>query len=425
MLFCEGVPNMVQLGKYFGQKEKTSPFRDLNFKNTTAGVVSGLLAIVGAPVLVLEAAANGNFTITQTILWMFSIYVFGGIFSILFPLYYRIPIVGAHTITGVAFLATVTSQFSYHELIGSYIVSGLLMLLIGYFGAFSKLINYVPKEVIAAMLAGMITKYLVSFVVSINDLPLIGGLSLISFLIFSKWKIKIPPIIAAIVTGFIILLLTEPLNSSGLISSFIIPTIQAPQFNLFSFLSVSIPLALLILSNDAAVGIGALEQNDYRPPINRIITFSGIFSIFASFFGGQSANIAGMMTAICSDAEAGPKEKRYMAAVVSGIILLLFGLFAWKLVPLIQSLPQPFVSILVGFSLLGVFGNSLHIGFSSPTIKMSVAFTFIIAISNITIFNISAPVWSLLVGTFIARNIENYQTKKMKEKQTVQTSRIS
>lgn len=400
---------MVRFGKYFGQKGKTSPFRDLNYKNTTAGMVSGLLAIVGIPMLVLEAAANGNFTITQTILWMFSIYVFGGIFSILMPLYYRIPIVGAHTITGVAFLATVTSQFTYHELIGSYIVSGVLMLLIGYFGAFSKLISYVPKEIVAAMLAGMITKYLVTFVISINDLPLIGGLSLVAFFIFSKWKGKIPPIIAAIVTGFVILFLTQPLNSTGLLSSLIIPEIQTPQFNLFSFLSVSIPLALLILSNDAAVGIGALEQNDYRPPVNRIITFSGIFSIIASFFGGQSANIAGMMTAICSDAEAGPKEKRYMAAVVSGTIILLFGLFAWKLVPFIQALPQSFVSMLVGFALLGVFGNSLHIGFSSSTIKMSAAFTFIIAISNITIFNISAPVWSLLVGTFIARNIENYQ----------------
>lgn len=407
---------MVRFGEYFGQKGKTSPFRDLNYKNTTAGMVSGLLAIVGIPMLVLEAAANGNFTITQTILWMFSIYVFGGIFSILMPLYYRIPIVGAHTITGVAFLATVTSQFTYHELIGSYIVSGVLMLLIGYFGAFSKLISYVPKEIVAAMLAGMITKYLVTFVISINDLPLIGGLSLVAFFIFSKWKGKIPPIIAAIVTGFVILFLTQPLNSTGLLSSFIIPAIQTPQFNLFSFLSVSIPLALLILSNDAAVGIGALEQNDYRPPVNRIITFSGIFSIIASFFGGQSANIAGMMTAICSDAEAGPKEKRYMAAVVSGTIILLFGLFAWKLVPFIQALPQSFVSMLVGFALLGVFGNSLHIGFSSSTIKMSAAFTFIIAISNITIFNISAPVWSLLVGTFIARNIENYQKQKMRQK---------
>ncbi|SHI25267.1 benzoate/H(+) symporter BenE family transporter [Desulfosporosinus lacus] len=379
---------------------------DLNYKNFVAGIASGLLAITGPPVIILEAASKGNFTMNQTILWMFSVYVFGGLYSILIPLYYRMPIVGAHSITGVAFLATVTTQFTYHQLIGSYIFAGLLMLMIGCLGVFSKLLEYVPKQIISVMLAGMITKYMVTFATSIHQLPLVGGVSLVAFLIFSKWNKRIPPMVAAIMTGFTLLLITQPLNSGALVSSFIFPTPQYPVFNPLSFLSVSIPLALLILSNDAAVGIGALEQNHYRPPVNRIIALSGIFSIITSFFGGQSANVAGMMTAICSDEEAGPQKKRYMGAVVSGVIILLFGLFAWKLVPWIQALPSAFVSILVGFALIGVFGNSLSVGFSKPTMKLSAAFTFVIAVSNITIFNISAPVWALVMGTVIARYVE-------------------
>lgn len=379
---------------------------DLNYKNITAGIASGLLAITGPPAIILEAAAKGNFTMTQTILWMFSVYFFGGIYSIVIPLYYRMPIVGAHSITGVAFLATVTTQFTYQELIGSYVFAGLLMLLIGYLGIFSKLLDYVPKQIISVMLAGMITKYMVSFVASVQQLPLVGGVSLAIYFICLKWSKRIPPMVAAIGTGFMLLLLTQPLNKVGFASALIVPTLQLPVFSPLSFLSVSVPLALLILSNDAAVGIGALEQNEYRPPVNRVITFSGIFSIITSFFGGQSANVAGMMTAICSDNEAGLKEKRYMGAIVSGIIILCFGLFAWKLVPWIQALPFEFVSILVGFALLGVFGNSLSVGFSKPTMKLSAAFTFIIAVSNITFLNISAPVWALIMGTLIAHYVE-------------------
>lgn len=392
-----------------------SRLKDINYKNSSAGVVSGLLAISGPPALILEAASNGNFTTTQTILWMFAVYVFGGIFSILIPLYYRMPIVGAHTITGVAFLTTVTAQFTYHQLIGSYLFAGILMLLIGYLGIFSKLLDYVPKQIIAVMLAGMITKYMVSFVASIQQLPLIGGISLLAYFVFSKFPMRIPPMVASIVTGFVLLLLTQPINSSGLALSFVIPTLQLPEFNVMSFISVSIPLALLILSNDAAVGIGALEQKGYRPPVNRIVTLSGIFTIITSFFGGQSANIAGMMSAICSDEEAGPKEKRYMAAVISGCIILLFGLFAWKMVPLIQDLPKAFVSILVGFALLGVFANSMSVGFSKPTMKLSAAFTFVIAVSNIAIFNIGAPVWALVVGTFIARHVETGEISRSRK----------
>lgn len=384
--------------------------RDINLRNSAAGIVSALLAVTGPPAIILEAASNGNFTTSQIILWMFSCYVFGGIYSIVIPLYYKMPIVGAHSITGVAFLATVTAQFSYSELIGAYIVSALLMLAVGVFGIFSKLLEYVPKEIIAIMLAGMITRYMVSFIHSITELPVVGGFALLAFLIFSKWKTKIPPMVAGIVVGTLFLCLTHPLEGVALGTSLVIPTLQVPAFNPLSFLSVSIPLALLILSNDAAVGLGALEQNNYKPPVNKVISLNGIFSIVTSFFGGQSANVAGMMSAICADPEAGPKEKRYMGAVLSGVIILCFGLFAWKLVPLIQVLPESFISLLVGFALLGVFGNSLSIGFSNPKMKLSAALTFVIALSNITLFNISAPVWSLLVGTLVARFVESTQS---------------
>ncbi|AHF08312.1 benzoate/H(+) symporter BenE family transporter [Desulfitobacterium metallireducens] len=383
------------------------PFRDLNSRNITVGIVAALLAITGPPALILEAATKGNFTTEQTIFWMFSVYVFGGILSIIMPLRYRMPIVGAHSITGVAFLATVTTQFTYPELIGAYLLSALLMLLVGVLGIFSKLMDYVPQEIISAMLAGMITKYIVNFVVSTTQLFIVGGIGLLAYLYFSKGKKRIPPMVAGVITGTALLLLTYPLSSKGMIADFAFPQVQTPDFSYISFLSVSIPLALLILSNDAAVGIGALEQNDYHPPVNRLVSLSGVFSIITSFFGGQSANVAGMMTAICAGEEAGPREKRYMGAVVSGVIILFFGLFSWMLIPWIQSLPPAFISILVGFALLGVFGNSLQISFSRPTMKLSAALAFVIALSNITLFNISAPVWSLLVGTLIARYVEN------------------
>ncbi|MFB5195811.1 benzoate/H(+) symporter BenE family transporter [Neobacillus sp. KR4-4] len=380
--------------------------RDLNNKNIAAGTVAGIFVITGPSALILEASSNGNFSAAQTILWIFAVYVIGGILGIFLPLYYRIPIVGGHTLTGTAFLATMTSQFSFNELIGAYIVSGIFILVVGSLSIFSRLVKLVPREVISAMLAGMIMKYMVNFIISITQLLLVGAISLITFFVFSKWRTKIPPVIAAIVIGTIVLSLTYPINIGDIVLGKFLPQIQKPNFNTISILSVSIPLALLILSNDVAVGVGALEQNQYRTPINRIVSLSGVFSVISGFFGGQSANIAGMATVICSDEEAGPKEKRYMGAVVAGVLLLTFGLFSWKLVPFIQALPKEFISIIVGFSLLGVFGKSIHESFSNPSMKTSATFALIISLSNITILNISSPIWSLLIGTLIARYIE-------------------
>lgn len=381
-------------------------------KNLSSGIVSGILAATGPPVIILEAAANGHFSDAQTVFWMFSVYFFGGLFSIVLPLYYRIPIVGAHSITGVAFLATITSQVPYNQLIGSYMISSLLIFFVGILGLFSKFMKYVPKEIIAAMMAGIITSYVVRLIVSVQHLPLIGGTSLLTYFLFSKWKLRVPPVIAAVFSGFIVLILTYNFDTTAdSLSGFVIPQLQLPEFNLLTIVTVSVPLALLILSNDAAPGIGALEQNNYKPPINRIVTLSGIFSLIANVFGGQSANVAGMMTAICSGEETGTKEKRYIAAMVSGVLILLFGIFAWWTVPFIKSLPGDFVSMLAGFALFGVLGSSLNLSFSQPKMMMSVTFTFVIAMSNISVFFISAPVWALAGGALIANFVEKKKEK--------------
>lgn len=380
--------------------------RDINKHNMTAGFVSALLAILSLPMLIMEAAFNGGYTSTQTIYWMTAIYMMGGLLGIVLPLRYRIPIVGANSLTGVAFLATVTPQLTYHELIGASILTGALMLVLGFSGIFKKLIDYVPKEILSAMLAGMIVSYMVRFVLSFQVMAVVGGGTLVAFLLCQRTK-RIPPLVAATVTSFILLLLTQPLHIGQIAGTgFVLPQLQLPEFSLISVLSVSIPLALLILSNDVAVGVGALEQNGYRVPLNRVVSLGGICSMLTCFLGGTNANAAGMMTAICADEDAGPREQRYMGAVLCGVLLVLFGAVIWMLVPFIQSLPGDFVSILVGFSFLGVFANSLHTGFSNSSIKLSAAFTFIIAAANFSLFSISAPVWALAAGTVIARYFE-------------------
>lgn len=381
--------------------------RDFTGQNISSGLISFTLIMTGPALIILQAAAAGNFTSQQTISWMFSVYFFGGLFGIILPLLFRIPITGGHSISGVAFLATVTAHFSYPQLIGGYLMSGLLILLIGLSGIFTKIMRWVPKEVIAAMLAGLVTNYVVQLVQGIMVLPLVGGAALVSFFLSTKYLRRIPAIMMAVVVAFICLFLTQDVHLSSKEIPFMIPNLVMPEFTWSGMITLALPLAMLILSNDVATGIGALESSDFKPPIRKIVSFSGVFSMIASFFGGQCANIAGMMTAICSNPEVGIKSKRYMASLVSGVLTVLFGIFAWKIVPFIEALPEAFVSMLAGFSLIGVLLSSLQMGFSNPNYRLSSLFAFLIPLSQISIFHISAPVWGLIVGAVIAKTIES------------------
>jgi benzoate membrane transport protein len=88
------------------------------------------------------------------------------------------------------------------------------------------------------------------------------------------------------------------------------------------------------------------------------------------------------------------------------MLITIFGFFAWGVVPFIQSLPRAFVSMLAGFALIGVLGNSLKMSFSRPKMLLSTSLTFVIAMSPVQFFYISAPVWALVAGTIIANIFE-------------------
>ena len=381
-------------------------FHDLNSHNISAGLVSSVLVMTGPAIIILQAASAGGFTDQQTINWMFAIYFFGGLFSIVMPLLFRIPITGGHSITGAAFLATVTAQFTYPQLIGGYVMSGLIIFLIGISGFFTKIIKWVPKEVIAAMLGGLVTGYVVQIVPAVKEMPLVGAAAVLSFLIGTKYVKKLPPVVITMAVAFVVLFLIEKPEFATEQLAFFLPSIQTPEFTGMGLLTIALPLAMLILSNDAAPGIGALESSDFKPPIRKIVSTSGVFSMITGFFGGQCANIAGMMTAICAGPDSGPRAKRYMGAVVSGVVTILFGLFAWKIVPFIQSLPGAFISLLAGFSLIGVLHTSLRQGFLEERYRLSALAAFIVTLSNVSFFHISAPVWGLLIGALLARTIE-------------------
>lgn len=380
--------------------------KDSSRKNISSGIIAGTLGIFGPTIMVIEAASAGGFSYAETISWAYAVLFFGAVLGIVMSMYYRIPVVGAHSITGAAFLVTVTPHFTLPELVGAYIITGLIILLFGISGVFKKVMSWIPKEILSAMLAGIITTYVVGLIPAVQELPMIGIPAFIVFFMLIKWDLRIPPMLGAVITSLVLFIILSDWGSVSIGTEAVMPVFEIPSFSLIGALSISIPLAILILSNDITPAVGALERQEYEVPTNRMLTATGIASITAAFFGGQSANAAGMMTIIASDEEAGDKDKRYVAAVVCSGILLIAGIFAWAIVPLLLDLPDSLTAILVGFVLLGVFGSTLKTSFSDPKYMMSAVFTFIISISGVTIFYVSAPVWALLIGTIMAKTME-------------------
>jgi benzoate membrane transport protein len=374
----------------------------VNIQNVMAGIMSALLACSGGALLVIHAAETAGLSRNELVTWMFAVYFLGGILNLVMTLKYKIPFGGAHSITAVAFLTSTTAHYSLHELAGGFMISGLLIAALGFSGVFKKVLNFIPKPFIDALLAGLILNYVVKIVPAAKDIPLVGVLAIMGFIVALKISKSMPPFIGVLVFGLIGLLISYdfPIMQH---TAFSLPQPVLPSFTWTALLSIAIPISILILSNDIAVALAALKSNGFDPPVNKTLVISGLFSATAGLFSGHAANVGGMMSALCSGEEAGLKDHRIWAAIVSGTLVAVFGLFAWKIIDIIELLPLSFVTLMTGFSLLGVLMNSLQSTFSNKYFRYSTIFTFIIAISNVSFIGVSSPVWALLVGVVTAK----------------------
>lgn len=371
------------------------------------------MACTGGAMLVIHTANNLGLSDRALTSWLFVVYTLGGLFNLLLALVYKIPFAGAHSITAIAFLSTASLQLTLPQLTGSFLMAGLLIALLGFTGIFSLLFKHIPRPVIEAMLAGIIMHYVISLVPSFEQNPLVGLLAILGYFIVPRLIKGAPPVLGVIVFGLIGLLFTYQFPQAAS-ATFHFPQWVTPELTLQGFVSVAIPVAILILSNDLAVAFAALSKNGYKPNINRTITLSGAATAIGSFFIGHSINLGGMMSTVCSSEEAGEHRTRYKAGVVSSVLCLLFGLFAWKLIHYITLLPSYFIAIIIGCSLLTVFMNSMNAAFSNEQYRFSVLFSFIISVAGITFWGISAALWSLIVGTIVAILLKENSKKETK-----------
>lgn len=392
-------------------------------KQLSTGFSSALMTCTGGAILIMQTAIHFDLSHKQLIAWFFICYAIAGLFNLFLTLYFKVPVAGAHSITTAAFLSTTAFTLDVNALVGTYLLAGLFIFLLGISGLFGKLFHYIPRPVIEAMLAGIVLQFIIKIIPIFKDYTVVAILALVGYLL-SLLKFKsIPPMIFVIVFACIGLFFTTTFSEVTPMP-FSLPTFIMPEFSWQGAISLALPIAILVLSNDLAVSMAALTQQHYKVKLNQFIAFSGLASVLGSVFGAHSINAGGMMTTLCSSEESGMHRFRYRAALTSSILCIIFGIFAWLIVPYLLLLPSYFITLIVGFSLLGICINALKQSFSHGEYRYSVAFAFIISFANISFFNVSSALWSLILGTLLAllfkegiynkKEIEQHETSKTK-----------
>lgn len=298
------------LEKGIGWRNSLKHFRqELTLAHLSVGLTSFILA-ASAPLVVLLAAANqAHLPLELTISWICINYLTSGVAMVLLSLYYRQPLIMAWSIPGAALSGEVLAHHPFSEVQGAYIVTTLIMLSLGLSGTMRKILALIPRQVLMAMICGVLLPYGLAIFSSLNTIPFLTLPSLGTYLVlqftFPKLGKLIPPMLAAVVVALVLATLTGTTNWSALDLKTAKVVFSLPSFSLATIVELAIPLAITALSFGDGQAYSILVGQGYNPPINAMTSSSGVVSLVNALFGGHTGCMGGILQGIVADPQAG------------------------------------------------------------------------------------------------------------------------
>ncbi len=386
--------------------------RDVGGIYIGTAVVAFLFSCTGPVAIIISVGLGGGLTQAQIGSWIFAGCVFSGLITIGFSLAYRQPLSFAWTIPGTVLLASAFEHLSFAEVIGAYWVTALLLVVIGVSGGVRKALRVIPMPIVLAMVAGIFLQFGLDLVLAFESEWLLAGamvLAYVGVLVVPGLGAIVPPVVMTLIAGIVVVLLTGDFNPDSDVVQWVAwPVVQLPQFSQQSLFELVVPLAVTVLVAQNAQGFAVLMTSGHRPPVNNMTVACGVGSACNAIFGAVSACVTGPSNAVL--ASAGEPHRQYTGGVIFGMLNIVFGVLAFAATWLILKLPPEFIAVLSGLALLPVLLKAFVAAFAE-NFQMSALITFLVTVSEITIWNIGAPFWGLVIGLAVAIVVERADFK--------------
>lgn len=379
--------------------------RDLPNAILPSAVFSALVAVLtgyAGPLLVMfQVAEVGKLSQAQLSSTIWAVTIGCGVCAILLSLWYRHPVLCAWPSAGAVLLVTSLATYTFSEAIGAFIIQGVLLILLGLSGWFGRLMELIPRTVVAGMLGGVLFRFGIGVFTAIPTAPLLVGAMVATFVIMKRLGYR-APMIGAMVIGLMVAAAQGQIKLDNFALALTVPVITLPTFNIAATLGLALPLFVLTLTGQNAPGVAVLRNSGYDTPVDGPITLTGIASLLTAPIGGNGINLSAITAAICTNPEAHPdKTKRYSAGVAYGLWYVLFGMFGATAVALFSSVPKAFVAAITGLALLGAISTALSTAMSEPKERDGALMAFMLTASGIELLSVGAPFWGLLLGVVV------------------------
>ncbi|MDO5373231.1 MAG: benzoate/H(+) symporter BenE family transporter [Corynebacterium glutamicum] len=376
--------------------------RDLGPQEIGNGLVALIFSASGPIAVILAAAAAGNLSPDQTSSWIFGAFLGNGLLTLWLTYLYRSPQAYFWTIPGTVIVGDSLTHLSFAEVIGAYLVTGVVVFALGWTGLIGRIMAVLPPTIVMAMVAGIFLRFGLDLIdASVTD-PLIALPMVIVFVALSmspRLASIAPPVAAAAVVGTIVAIASGKL-APGILDNGIIsrPVFTAPEFSFAAIMELVVPLAITVVIVQNGQGVAVLKAAGHRPGVNLAAAASGLWSLPMALIGNITTCLTGPTNALIV---AGAKSHRhYTAAMVTAIGAIIVGLFSPTFVGFMLAMPISFIAALAGIAMLTPLKNAFIAGFSGDY-STGALVCFLVTVSEISILGITAPFWGIVFGWFV------------------------
>ena len=389
-------------------------FKDLSLSAFTAGFVAVLVGFTSSVAIVFQAAQALPATPAQITSWMWALGLGMGLCSLVPSLLLRKPVMVAWSTPGAAVLASagLSGGFSMAEAVGAFMVCAVLITLAGVTRWFERVMNRIPTEIAAALLAGVLARFgMQAFAAAETALPLVL-LMLGAYLVARRWIPRYAVVITlALAIAFVAL--RGEMSWSAIRFELAMPVFTAPQFTLSAAISLALPLFVVTMASQNLPGVAVIRATGYDLPISRLITMTGLATLVLAPFGGYALNFSAITAAICMGPEAHPdRDKRYTAAVSCGLLYVVIGIFGAVVTGLLTAFPKELVVAIAGLALLGTIGSGLAAALRDEPHREAALITFLVTLSGVVVAGVGSAFWGVVAGS-IALFVQQYRRSQV------------
>ncbi|MEI1692935.1 benzoate/H(+) symporter BenE [Acinetobacter nosocomialis] len=371
---------------------------DWSISATVAGFLAVLISYSGPLIIFFQAAQRAHVSTDMMVSWIWGISIGAAVSGIYLSIKYKTPVITAWSAPGTALLVTLFPNVSLNEAVAAYITSAIVIFLIGITGYFDKLLKWIPQDVAAGMMAGILFQFGINLFTASDSMPFIVFSMLIVFLIAKRLMPRYT-MIWVLAAGVLLSLILGKMNPVDVSFSLAIPQWISPEWTWNSTLNLAVPLILVSLTGQFLPGMAIMKLSGYDTPAKPIITATSIASLAVACVGGITIVLASITAALCMGKDAHElKEKRYIAGIANGIFYVLGGLFAGSIVMLFSLLPKELVAALAGLALLGAIATNISVAMKNDNQRDAALITFLATASGMHFLGLSSVFWGICIG---------------------------